>query len=262
MRSGALITDSPIDRPIPWHQELLLTPRSTNKFHAIGSSYRSSLIHPISRQNLCDWKLLSELIDKHYQPTNSLPSVKLLSELLESTDRPTNSLRLGALIRVHLPTRSGALIRAHWLPDRPANSLRSVPLIGAHWPPDRPTIPCDRELLFSKLIQPINQLFDQKLLWDRELLTELIDWLEQSTLMHTTNEQIPCNRELLSELIYPPDRELSSQSSLTPRSTNKFLAIGSSYRSSLIYPINQKNNCDRSNNWSFYRSSLTYLIDQ
>ena len=154
MRSGALITDSPIDRPIPWHRELLselldspadrppnslgsaaltranwlldrltnsfaigssyqgaLTPRSTNKFHASGSSYRSSLIHPINRQNLCDWKLLSELIVKHYQPTNSLPSVKLLSELLESTDRPTNSLRLGALIRVHLPTRSGALIR-------------------------------------------------------------------------------------------------------------------------------------------------------
>ena len=178
MRSGTLITDSLIDRPIPWHRELLselvdspanrppnslgsavltranwlldrltnsfvigssyqraLTPRSTNKLHAIGSSYRSSLIHPINRHNLCDWKLLSELIDKHYQPTNSLPSVKLLSELLESTDRPTNSLRLGALIRVHLPTRSGALIRAHWLPDRPANSLRSVPLIGAHWPP-------------------------------------------------------------------------------------------------------------------------------
>ena len=178
MRSRTLITDSPIDRPIPWHQKLLselvdspadrppnslgsaaltranwlldrltnsfaigssyqgaLTPRSTNKFHASGSSYRSSLIHPINRQNLCDWKLLSELIVKHYQPTNSLPSVKLLSELLESTDRPTNSLRLGALIRVHLPTRSGALIRVHWLPDRPANSLRSVPLIGAHWPP-------------------------------------------------------------------------------------------------------------------------------
>ena len=63
MRSGALITDSPIDRP-------------TNSLTS-GALTNS----PIDKQIPCDRELLSELIDP--------------------PDQPTKSLRLEALIRAH-----------------------------------------------------------------------------------------------------------------------------------------------------------------
>ena len=149
----------------------------TNKLFTVESSYQSSLITDR------DQELLSELNDSH--------SIK-------------NVLR------------SGALIRAHWLPDRPTNMLWSGALIRAHC---HPLPELTQSLRGQQHRFPIGSSY------------------QSSLTSRSTNKHVMIGN--------------SYQSSLTPRSTNKHVMIGSSYQSSLtprstrwsglIDPLTKKN---------------------
>ena len=171
-RSGALIRAYWLPWSINKHvmigssYQSSLSPRSTNPLNLwlTGKTFCTSLDSLIDRQTSRDQELLSELNDSH--------SIK-------------NVLQ------------SRALIRAHWLPDRPTNMLWSGALIRAHCHP-LPELTqslrgqhtfCDRKLLSELIDSPIGQkllairssyqslstpLIDQKTCCDRELLSELI----------------------------------------------------------------------------------------
>ena len=114
-----------------------------------------------------DQELLSELIDSPDRPKNLLWSgalirahchpdqqihwisnwpAKLFALFLNSLiDRQTSRdqellSELNDSQSIKNVLRSGALIRAHWLPDRPTNMLWSGALIRAHCHPDRQTL--------------------------------------------------------------------------------------------------------------------------
>ena len=123
------LVDSPID------QKLL----------AIRSSYQSLLTLLIDQKTLL-WS--GALIRAHCHPDSQIHWIsnwpaKLFALFLDSLiDRQTSRdqellSELNDSQSIKNVLRSGALIRAHWLPDRPTNMLWSGALIRAHWHPDR-----------------------------------------------------------------------------------------------------------------------------
>ena len=141
--SGALIRAH-------WHPDRQddqgsLTPWLSKNFLRSGALTRAHWLPWSTKNNCFDRELLSELI---VTPINkSIKSLvnrqNLFALFLDSLiDRQTSRdqellSELNDSQSIKNVLRSGALIRAHWLPDRPTNMLWSGALIRAHWHPDR-----------------------------------------------------------------------------------------------------------------------------
>ena len=141
--SGALIRAH-------WHPDRQddqgsLTPWLSKNFLRSGALTRAHWLPWSTKNNCFDRELLSELI---VTPINkSIKSLvnrqNLFALFLDSLiDRQTSHdqellSELNDSQSIKNVLRSGALIRAHWFPDRPTNMLWSGALIRAHWHPDR-----------------------------------------------------------------------------------------------------------------------------
>ena len=156
----------------------------------IGSYYQSLFIFQSTTKRVGE--LLSELI-------------RSLIEQHTFCDRELSPKLIESPIDQKL-WRSGALIRAHWLPDRSPidqNFLRSGALVRARWLPDRSKTSCDQKLL----LELIDSIVDQQLC-DRETLSDLIESLIDQNLLAIRS---------------------SYESTLTSWSTDTLVVIGSSY---------------------------------
>ena len=182
---------------------------------------------PDREKTSCDQKLLFELIDA---PVN----VNLLA-IRSSYQSSLTSWSSNEQV-------TGALIRAHWLPNQPTNLLWLGALIRAYWLPDWSKPFCDQKLL----LELIDSLIGQQTCCNRELLSELIvnpinkywisDW--STNFFKSNNElfaivnshQSSVTQEMINNLLAIGS---SNWSSLTPALLNKPLAFCSSYQSSL-----------------------------
>ena len=215
-----------------------MIPWSTDKHVRSGALIRAHC-HPDQQiHRISNWpaKLFALFLDSLIDRQTSRDQ-ELLSELIDSQS-------------IKNVLRSGALIRAHWLPDRPTNTF------------------CDRKLLSELIVTPIDQkllairssyqslltpLIDQKtLLWSGALIRahchpdSQIHWISNwpaklfCTFFRLPDRQINFSRSgaLIRAYWLPINQKRlairsSYQSSLTPWSTNKHVMIGSSYQSSL-----------------------------
>ena len=152
----------------------------------------------VDRQTSHDQELLSELID-----TQSIKNV----------------------------LRSGALIRAHWLPDRPTNMLWSGALIRAHCHPDRQTL----NLWLTNKLFTVESSYQSSLSPWEDNTRFAIGSSYQSSLTPRSIKNFLRSGALIRAYWLPWSTEnrvvigSSYQSSLTPRSTNNPLVIGSSF---------------------------------
>ena len=219
----------------------------------------------IDQQLRCDRELLSDLIDSLIDQKLLVIRSSFYSILTSSSTNKHvaigssyQSILTPWLIINILPSR--ALIRQHWLSDRPTSKLWSGALIGAHWLHNWSKTSCDQELF----LELIDSLIDPQTCCDWELLSELIESMiveiqvigssHQSSLAPRLNKNFLLFGELINS---QTDQQTfcggrSNQSLLTPWSiriflrsraliranwlhwsTNKLVVIGSSYQSSL-----------------------------
>ena len=218
--------------PIGNSYQSSLTPRSTNKHVMIGSSYQSSLTPRSTRWSGLIDPLTNHLflrsgavIRAHCHPDQQIhwisdwPTKRFALFLDSLVDRQTSHDQelLSELIdtqSIKNVLRSGALIRAHWLPDRPTNMLWSGALIRAHWHPDRQD---DQGSLTPWSIK--NFLRSGALIRARWFPDHLTNFLLLGALIRAYSlpdwSESPCDQELVLELSdsridqqFSSDREL------------------------------------------------------
>ena len=177
-----------------------------------GTSYQS-LVPPIGQQTSCDQELFSELIDFLIDKWASCVS-KLLSEFIQSLvekhtfcDRELSAELIDSPIDQNLLAIKSSY-QSSFAPCSIKNFLRSGALIRARWLPNRSNTSCDQKLL----LEFIESMVEQQPSCDLELLSELVDSLINQKLLATrssylkhkdslTDRQTCCDQELLSELI-------------------------------------------------------------
>ena len=218
--SGALIRAH-------WHPDRQddqgsLTPWLSKNFLRSGALTRAHWLPWSTKNNCFDRELLSELI---VTPINkSIKSLvnrqNLFALFLDSLiDRQTSRdqellSELNDSQSIKNVLRSGALIRAHWLPDRPTNMLWSGALIRAHWHPDRQD---DQGSLTPWSIK--NFLRSGALIRARWFPDHLTNFLLLGALIRAYSlpdwSESPCDQELVLELSdsridqqFSSDREL------------------------------------------------------